>query len=90
MAARADSNGGVNIVAANNSATRAQSGMRGTAMAATSTARTASQTTITERRGQPVGQVGQEQAADHPRQVAGRVDHGREQRRPGPVVIPAR
>ena len=51
MAARADSNGGANIVAANSSATSATSGTPGTAMAATRTVRTTSQTTITERRG---------------------------------------
>ncbi len=50
-AARADSNGGANIVTANNSATRAQIGTCGMAMAATRTARTTSQVTITERRG---------------------------------------
>jgi len=49
--ARADSNGGANIVVANNSTTRAQMGMCGTTMAATRTARTASQTIMTERRG---------------------------------------
>ncbi len=51
MAARADSNGGANIVVAKSSATSASSGTPGTAMAATSTARTASQVTMTERRG---------------------------------------
>ena len=51
MAARADSNGGVNIVVANSSATRARSGTPGMAMAATRTARTTSQATITVRRG---------------------------------------
>ena len=49
--ALAESNSGANIVAANNSATSAQSGMCGSTMTATSTARTASQNTITERRG---------------------------------------
>ena len=51
MEARADSNGGANIVAANSSATRATSGARGTIIAATRTARTVSQQTITVRRG---------------------------------------
>jgi len=51
MEARADSNGGANIVVANNSATRACHGMRGITMTATRTIRTTSQTTMTERRG---------------------------------------
>ncbi len=51
MAARADSNGGANIVAANRSATRTPRGNTGITMIATRTARTTSQTTITERRG---------------------------------------
>ena len=50
MAARAESNGGANMVAANNSTTRARTGTRGITMAATRTARTASQTIITVRR----------------------------------------
>ena len=51
MAARAESNGGANMVAANSSATRAAIGTCGMTMAATRTARTASQTIITVRRG---------------------------------------
>ncbi len=51
IAARADSNGGANIVAVNSSATRTPGGTPGTAMTAMSTARTALHTTITERRG---------------------------------------
>ena len=51
MEALADSNGGANIVAANNSATSAPIGTCGSTMTATSTARIASQNTITERRG---------------------------------------
>ena len=50
MAARADSNGGANIVAANSSATSTPIGTCGTAMTAIRTARTTSQTTITDRR----------------------------------------
>jgi hypothetical protein len=51
IAARADSNGGANIVVAKSSPTRASSGTPGTAMTATSTVRTASQVTMTVRRG---------------------------------------
>ena len=51
IAARADSNGGANMVTAKSSATRAAMGTPGTAIAATRTARTASQKIITERRG---------------------------------------
>ena len=51
MAARAASNGGANIVAAKSSATSTAMGTCGTAMAPTRTARTTSQTTITDRRG---------------------------------------
>ena len=47
----AESNGGANMVATNSSATSAPIGMCGSTMAATRTARTASQNTITERRG---------------------------------------
>ncbi len=55
MAARAESNGGANMKAVNNSTTRAATGTRGitmaATMAATRTARTASQAIITVRRG---------------------------------------
>jgi hypothetical protein len=33
-----------------------------------------------------IGQVGEEQPPDHPRQVPGGVRHGGQQRRPGPVI----
>ena len=49
--ARADSNGEANMVAANSSPTTAVTGIPPTAIAATSTARIASQATITVRRG---------------------------------------
>ena len=49
--ARADSNGEANMVAANSSRTSAVTGMPGTVIAATKTARTTSQVTITVRRG---------------------------------------
>src|ERR1039457_831774 len=83
MEARADSNGGANIVVANNSATRPRSGTRGMTMAATRTIRIRSQTSMTERRGR---RSAQEQAADHPGQVPGRVGHAGEQRVMGPVI----
>ncbi len=51
MEARDDSNGGANMVAANSSTTSAASGTCGSTMAPTRRARTASQVTITERRG---------------------------------------
>ena len=51
MEALADSNGGANIVAANNNATSAPIGTCGSTMTATRTARATSQNTITERRG---------------------------------------
>src|ERR1051325_10809967 len=80
MEALADSNGGANIVAANNNATSAPIGTCGSTMTATRTARATSQNSITERHARP------EQAADHPRQIASRVDQGGEQRRRRLVV----
>ena len=51
IAARAERNAGVNIVAANSSTTRARSGTSGTIIAPTSTARAEPQATMTACRG---------------------------------------
>jgi hypothetical protein len=86
MEARADSNGGANMVAANSRVTRVHRGTCGAAMMATRPAAGHVAADHHGAAGAPVGDAGQEQATDHPGQVAGRVGHGGQQRGSGPVI----